>query len=151
MKQRRDRTELLLREPNLYKAFLILALPVFGANFIKAFNELVDTYFIGQIANSVAAQAGVSLSWPLLNIFASFQAGFGVAGHPSARPGKMSRVKHLKYGNPLRNSFQTYGIPLKPVSYTHLDVYKRQDKGVAMKRDVYALLSQTGLCCRLAR
>lgn len=25
------------------------------------------------------------------------------------------------------------------------------DKGVAMKRDTYALLSQTGLCCRLAR
>lgn len=25
------------------------------------------------------------------------------------------------------------------------------DNGVAMKRDVYALLSQTGLCCRLAR
>ena len=25
------------------------------------------------------------------------------------------------------------------------------DKGVDMKRDVYALLSQTGLCCRLAR
>ena len=25
------------------------------------------------------------------------------------------------------------------------------DKGVAMRRDVYALLSQTGLCCRLAR
>lgn len=24
-------------------------------------------------------------------------------------------------------------------------------KGVAMKKDVYALLSQTGLCCRLAR
>ena len=25
------------------------------------------------------------------------------------------------------------------------------DKGIAMKRDVHALLSQTGLCCRLAR
>lgn len=25
------------------------------------------------------------------------------------------------------------------------------DKGVAMRRDVYALLSQTGLCCRIAR
>ncbi len=25
------------------------------------------------------------------------------------------------------------------------------DKGVAMKREVYALLSQAGLCCRLAR
>ena len=77
---KRDRRELLLYEPNLYRAFLILALPVFGANFMKAFNELVDTFFIGQIANSVAAQAGVSISWPLLNIFASFQVGFGVAG-----------------------------------------------------------------------
>lgn len=27
----------------------------------------------------------------------------------------------------------------------------RTDSGVAMRRDVYALLSQTGLCCRLAR
>ena len=25
------------------------------------------------------------------------------------------------------------------------------DKGIAMRRDVYALLCQTGLCCRLAR
>lgn len=25
------------------------------------------------------------------------------------------------------------------------------DKGVAMKKDTYALLSQTGLCCRIAR
>ena len=25
------------------------------------------------------------------------------------------------------------------------------EKGVAMRRDVYALLSQTGLCCRIAR
>lgn len=25
------------------------------------------------------------------------------------------------------------------------------NKGIAMKKDVYALLSQTGLCCRLAR
>ena len=78
MKQ--DRRALLLYESNLYKAFLTLALPVFGANFMKAFNELVDTFFIGQTANSVAAQAGVSISWPLINIFAAFQVGFGVAG-----------------------------------------------------------------------
>lgn len=25
------------------------------------------------------------------------------------------------------------------------------DKGIAMRRDIYALLAQTGLCCRLAR
>ena len=48
---KQDRRALLLYEPNLYKAFLTLALPVFGANFMKAFNELVDTFFIGQTAN----------------------------------------------------------------------------------------------------
>ena len=77
---RRDRTELLLREPNLYKAILILALPVFGANFMKAFNELVDTFFIGQIADSVSAQTAISMCWPVINLFAAFQTGFGVAG-----------------------------------------------------------------------
>lgn len=76
----KDRTRLLLHEPNLYKAFIILALPIFGANFMRAFNDLVDTYFIGQIENSVAAQAGISSAWPLLNILLSFQAGFSVAG-----------------------------------------------------------------------
>lgn len=77
---RRDRTELLLREPNLYKAILTLALPVFGANFMKAFNELVDTFFIGQIADSVSAQTAISMCWPVINLFAAFQTGFGVAG-----------------------------------------------------------------------
>lgn len=77
---KKDRTQLLLHEPNLYKAFIILALPIFGANFMKAFNDMVDTYFIGQIENSVHAQAGISSAWPLLNILLSFQAGFTVAG-----------------------------------------------------------------------
>lgn len=76
----RDRAQLMLHEPNLYKAFIILALPVFGANFMKAFNDMVDTYFIGQMADSAAAQAGMSLSWPLINILLSFQVGFAVAG-----------------------------------------------------------------------
>ena len=46
---------------------------------MKAFNELVDTFFIGQIGLRGGA-GGVSISWPLLNIFTAFQVGFGVAG-----------------------------------------------------------------------
>ena len=76
----KDRTQLLLHEPNLYKAFGILALPIFAANFMRAFNDLIDTYFIGQIPDSVAAQAGISSAWPPLNILLSFQMGFAVAG-----------------------------------------------------------------------
>lgn len=76
----KDRSKLLLNEPNLYKSFIILALPIFGANFLRAFNDMVDTYFIGQITDSVAAQAGISDAWPPLSILQSFQVGFGVAG-----------------------------------------------------------------------
>lgn len=76
----KDRSNLLLNEPNLYKSFLILSLPIFGANFLRAFNDMVDTYFIGQIPDSVAAQAGISSAWPPLSILQSFQVGFGVAG-----------------------------------------------------------------------
>ncbi len=76
----KNRTQLLLHEPNLYKAFIILALPIFAANFMRAFNDLIDTYFIGQIPDSVAVQAGISSAWPPLNILLSFQMGFAVAG-----------------------------------------------------------------------
>lgn len=76
----KDRAGLLLHEPNLYKSFLILSLPIFGANFLRAFNDMVDTYFIGQIPDSVAAQAGISSAWPPFSILQSFQVGFGVAG-----------------------------------------------------------------------
>ena len=80
MRKKRDNSELLLNEPNIYKSFIILALPVFGANFMKAFNEIVDTYFIGQMRNSVAAQASLSVTWPLINIFVSFGMGLSIAG-----------------------------------------------------------------------
>lgn len=78
--KKKDNTQLLLYEPNVYKSFIILALPVFGANFMKAFNDLVDTFFIGQMQNSVAAQASIALTWPIINIFVSFQIGLSIAG-----------------------------------------------------------------------
>lgn len=77
---KKDKTRLILYEKNMYKAFAILALPVMGANFLKAFHDMVDTYFVGQMPNSVDAQAGMSISWPLLNILLSFNAGLAVAG-----------------------------------------------------------------------
>ena len=75
-----DRTELLLYEPNMYKAFMILALPVMASNLLKSVHDLVDSYFIGQMENSVSAQAGISVSWPLIEIFVSLSTGLAVAG-----------------------------------------------------------------------
>ncbi|MEG1889667.1 MAG: MATE family efflux transporter [Lachnospiraceae bacterium] len=77
---KRDRTDLLLYEKNMYKSFVILALPVFGVNILMSLNDLIDTYFVGQMPNSVAAQAGMSISWPLINILMAFNIGLAVAG-----------------------------------------------------------------------
>lgn len=43
-------------------------------------NDLVDTYFVGNMPDSVAAQAGMSLAWPLISILTSFNMGLAVAG-----------------------------------------------------------------------
>ena len=75
-----DRQHLLLHEPNIYKAFAILATPVFFSNMLKSFHDLVDTYFIGQMENSVQAQASISVAWPMLNILLSLVTGLCVAG-----------------------------------------------------------------------
>lgn len=78
--ENKDKNYLLLKEKKLYRAFMYLAFPVMAANLLKSFHDLVDTYFIGQMENSVAAQAGISITWPLLNIFLSLSAGLAVAG-----------------------------------------------------------------------
>ena len=76
----KDRSQLILSEKNLYKAFIRLALPVFGVNLLMSMNDLLDTYLIGQMPHSVAAQAGMSISWPLINILMSFNIGLAIAG-----------------------------------------------------------------------
>lgn len=80
MKQKPDKSYLLLREPHLYKAFFTLAWPVMLSNLLKSFHDLVDTYFIGQLENSVAAQAGISITWPLFSLFLALCSGLSVAG-----------------------------------------------------------------------
>ena len=80
MKQKPDKSYLLLHEPRLYRAFFTLAWPVMLSNMLKSFHDLVDTYFIGQLENSVAAQAGISITWPLFSIFLALTTGLSVAG-----------------------------------------------------------------------
>ena len=78
MKQ--DRQHLLLHEPNMYKSFVMLALPLFAVNLLASMNDLIDTYFVGNMPNSVAAQSGMSVSWPFMNILMAFNMGIAVAG-----------------------------------------------------------------------
>ena len=75
-----DRQNLMLTEKNLYKAFIILATPVFLAGMLNSVHDLVDTYFIGQIESSVSAQAAISISWPIINLILAFNAGLAISG-----------------------------------------------------------------------
>lgn len=77
---KKDKSYLLLREPRLYRAFLSLAWPVMLANLLKTLHDLVDTFFIGQMENSVPSQAAIAITWPLLNIFLALSIGLSVAG-----------------------------------------------------------------------
>ncbi len=77
---KRNKKDLMLNEPNLYKAFMLLVWPVFLSNLLKSLHDLVDTYFIGQMPNSTSAQAAISIAWPLINIFLALSTGLAVAG-----------------------------------------------------------------------
>lgn len=78
--ENKDKNYLLLHEKKIYQAFLYLAFPVILANLLKSVHEIVDTYFIGQMDGSVAAQAGMSITWPVLDIFMAVCVGLSVAG-----------------------------------------------------------------------
>lgn len=78
MKQ--DRQHLLLHDNNMIRSFVVLALPLFGVNLLTSLNDLIDTYFVGNMPDSVAAQAGMSVSWPFINILIAFNMGIAVAG-----------------------------------------------------------------------
>ncbi len=75
-----NRHDLLLHEPNLYKAFFILAMPIFFSNLLKSLHDIVDTYFLAKIPDSVSAQAAISVSWPLFDISMALSMGLAVAG-----------------------------------------------------------------------
>lgn len=115
----RDRGELLLKEKNLHKAFIILALPVLGVNLLMSMNDLIDTYFVGQMPNSVAAQAGMSISWPLINILMAFNMGIAVAGTAviSQFLGAGKKEQARKYGGMLVSLGIMIGVVINVVLY----------------------------------
>lgn len=117
MKQ--DKSYLILHEKNMYKAFMVLALPVMGANFLKALHDMVDTYFVGQMPDSVSAQAGMSISWPLLNILMSFNAGLAVAGVAviSQFLGAGHEDEAKKYSGLLFRAATIFGLVISAVLY----------------------------------
>lgn len=75
--------QMILESPNLYKSILILSLPIFLSNFMKAFNDLVDMYFAStllEVARKSAGRAAITIPNPVFMIAAALAIGFMTAG-----------------------------------------------------------------------
>jgi len=72
-----DRTELILHG-SLWKAMLMIAVPVVLNSFLQTLYNLTDTYWLGRIGKE--ALGAINLVTPLQNIIVTFGSGFTVAG-----------------------------------------------------------------------
>ncbi len=72
---------LILKDPNIKKGLLILALPLMLNNFIRTFHDLIDSFFVGlipEVGNS--AIAAISMTFPVTFFYISFGMGLSIAG-----------------------------------------------------------------------
>jgi len=76
-----DRRYLILKDPNIYKGLILLALPLMINNFIKTIHDLVDMYFVSKIPNfSAEAVSSISITFPVIFTFISLGMGLAIAG-----------------------------------------------------------------------
>ena len=81
MSKEDNRRYLILKDPNIYKGLIILALPLMFNNFIKTIHDLVDMYFVSKIANhSAEAVSSISITFPVMFTFLSLGMGLAMAG-----------------------------------------------------------------------
>ncbi len=81
MSKEDNRRYLILKDPNIYKGLIILALPLMLNNFIKTIHDLVDMYFVSKIPNySAEAVSSISITFPVLFAFLSLGIGLSIAG-----------------------------------------------------------------------
>jgi putative MATE family efflux protein len=73
-----SKKNLILKDPNLYKSIIILALPIFLSNLLKSVHSFVDMYFVSPLGDdSIAA---IVVTSPILSISQALAMGFMIAG-----------------------------------------------------------------------
>lgn len=78
------KTYLLLKSPNLYKAILLMALPIMFSNILKSVHDIVDMYFVGNLAidpmQVEAMVSAITVTNPIIQIFQALATGLMIAG-----------------------------------------------------------------------
>lgn len=75
------RRYLILKDPNIYKGLIALALPVMASNFIRSIHDVVDMYFVSRIEDYGSdSVASISITFPIIFMFISLGFGLSIAG-----------------------------------------------------------------------
>ena len=120
MSKEDQRRYLILRDPNIYKGLIILALPLMINNFIKTIHDLVDMYFVSKIVNhSADAVSSISITFPVLFTFMSLGMGLAIAGTAliSQLVGSNQLEDARKYATNLFALSIIIGVVLNIISY----------------------------------
>lgn len=80
----KDKSFLILKDKNIIKGILLLALPIMLSNILKSIHDIVDMYFIGHMNESqevIQAQvSAITLTGPILQICQALALGLMIAG-----------------------------------------------------------------------
>ena len=74
---RKKRTEI-IEKGSLVKGLLILSAPLMLSNLLKALHDFIDTFFLGGVEGSAAAQAAIAVSSPLAMTLLAVPAGLAI-------------------------------------------------------------------------
>lgn len=72
---------LILKDPNIYKGLLVLAIPLMLNNLIKTLHDVIDMFFVSEIPGfSTEAINSISLTFPVFFTYLSLGIGLSAAG-----------------------------------------------------------------------
>ena len=72
---------LILKDKNIYKGLIILAIPIMINNLLKTFHDVIDMFFVSRIPGvSAEAVTAIQLTFPVVFTFLSLGIGLSVAG-----------------------------------------------------------------------
>jgi len=115
-----SRRYLILKDKNIYKGLLILALPLMLNNLIRTIHDLVDMYFVKDIVGfETEAVNSIAVTFPVLFTFISLGMGLGIAGTSliSQFVGSNQREDAKRYATNLFIIALLIGIVLNIVAY----------------------------------
>ena len=81
--KKENRTEMILNGRPIIKGIIILSLPIFLNNILKAFHDMVDMFFLARMQTTTeqinSALAAINIQFPVYNFFLAIGSGLAIA------------------------------------------------------------------------